>query len=160
MGTLIVTGDSIYCTMAASAPNVPVASVAAVPAPASKIIIANPQVGTTQKPTANIYDCIPGTNIVPFVACKSPGNPTAVAATATLTAAAAGVPTPGTGACQYAPMLGTWVPGCPTLMVRGAPAVNNTCTTNCIWGGTIGFQPLPTAIPNPPPAALPTIQSC
>lgn len=74
------------------------------------------------KPAANIMDSIPMTNIMPFGTCT------------VLTSAAAGVPTP----CVPA-TAGPWTPGSHTVMVRGAPALNNTSTCTCTIGGVISI---------------------
>ncbi len=85
---------------------------------------------TSYKPAGNILDHKPMMNIPPFGMCKSPSNPTVAAATA----AALGVLTP----MPCVPMtVAPWAPGSATLLVAGAPALNNTSTLACIWGGVI-----------------------
>src|SRR3954471_22493918 len=74
------------------------------------------------KPTANIMDSVPMTNIMPFGTCN------------VLTAAAAGVPTP----CVPA-TAGPWAPGSPTVMVRGQPALNSSSSCSCSIGGMISI---------------------
>lgn len=81
---------------------------------------------------ANIMDHLPMVNILPFGMCMSPANPTVAAATA----AAMGVLTP--MPCVPATPA-PWVPGSPTVLVCNSPALNNTSTLNCIWGGVITF---------------------
>jgi hypothetical protein len=81
---------------------------------------------------ANILDFVPITNIPPFGMCISPANP----AVASATALAGGVLTP--MPCLPVP-LGPWKPGAPTVMLCGAPALDNTSTLNCTWGGVITF---------------------
>ena len=86
----------------------------------SVLVVPTPNVTGEVKPTANIMDSIPMTNIMPFGTCT------------VLTAAASGVPTP----CVPA-TAGPWAPGSPTVMVRGQPALNNTSTCTCTIGGVI-----------------------
>jgi hypothetical protein len=84
-------------------------------------------------PAANIMDFAPMVNIPPFGMCMSVANPTVAAATA----AALGVLTP----MPCIPVTTPWKPGSPTVMLGGPPALNNTSTCQCCWGGviTIGF---------------------
>ena len=79
---------------------------------------------------ANIQDKIPYVNVPGFIMCTSLSNP----AVASATAAAAGVLTP--QACT--PMLAApWAPGSATVQIGGQPALNNTSTLNCSFGGVI-----------------------
>ena len=87
---------------------------------------------TSNMMAANIMDHIPIMNIPPFGMCQSPSNPMVAAATA----AALGVLTP--MPCVPATPA-PWVPGAPTVLLCNAPALNNTSTLNCIWGGVITF---------------------
>jgi hypothetical protein len=87
---------------------------------------------TSYMMAANILDHIPIMNIPPFGMCMSASNPMVAAATA----AALGVLTP--MPCVPATPA-PWVPGAPTVMLCNAPALNNTSTLNCIWGGVITF---------------------
>src|SRR5437867_4186183 len=80
-------------------------------------------------PAANIMDCVPMTNIPPFGVCMSIANPAVAAATA----AALGVLTP----MPCIPVTAPWVPGSPTCMIGGMPALNNTSKCMCAWGGVI-----------------------
>lgn len=80
-------------------------------------------------PAATIMDCNPMVNIPPFGMCMSIANPTVAAATA----AALGVLTP----MPCIPVTVPWVPGSPTCMIGGMPALNNTSTCMCSWGGVI-----------------------
>ena len=107
MAQLVTMGAQLQC-VSGSAP-----SVLAVPAA---------MVTGEVKPTANIMDSIPMTNIMPFGTCT------------VLTAAASGVSTP----CVPA-TAGPWAPGSPTVMVRGQPALNNTSTCTCTIGGVISI---------------------
>jgi hypothetical protein len=81
-------------------------------------------------PAATIMDSQPLVNISSFGMCMSPANPEVAAATA----AALGVLTP----MPCVPnTLAPWTPGSPTVLIGNMPALNNTCTCMCLWGGTI-----------------------
>jgi|ERR1017187_789827 uncharacterized Zn-binding protein involved in type VI secretion len=80
-------------------------------------------------PAANIADSIPMTNIPTFGMCMSIANP----AVASATAAALGVLTP----MPCVPVTAPWTPGSATVMIGGMPALNNTSTCMCCWGGVI-----------------------
>jgi len=91
-----------------------------------------------KKPMATIMDNIPFVNISPFGTCMSLSNP----ATASLTAAALGVLTP--GPCM--PMTpAPWMPGSITVVIGGKPALNATSKCNCVYGGVISVS-VPTAM--------------
>jgi len=110
-------GASMMCTMGV--------------APSTLIPTPKPIV-TSNMVAANILDHIPMTNIPPFGMCICPGNPMVAAATA----AAMGVLTPQ----PCIPMtMAPWVTGAPTVMLANAPALNNSSTLMCTWGGTITF---------------------
>ena len=82
------------------------------------------------QPAANIMDNKPFVNVMPFSLCNSLMNPI----TASQTAAALGVLTPGT--CT--PTLpGPWAPGSPTVLVGKAPALNDASVCTCAYGGVI-----------------------
>jgi hypothetical protein len=81
------------------------------------------------KPAATIMDFKPFANIAPFGVCMSLANPT----TAALTAAALGVLTPG----PCVPVTTPWKPGSSTVMIGSFPALNNTSTCQCAYGGVI-----------------------
>lgn len=81
-------------------------------------------------PAACIMDNVPLKNILPFGMCRSLANPMVAAATA----AALGVLTP----MPCIPVTtAPWAPGCPTVLVGGKPALNNTSKLMCNWGGVI-----------------------
>jgi hypothetical protein len=84
----------------------------------------------TSKPMATIMDNKPFLNIAPFGVCMSLSNP----ATASLTAAALGVLTP--GPCTPV-TVAPWAPGSPTVLVKNQPALNSTSKCNCAFGGVI-----------------------
>lgn len=115
MSMLVANGATMMCSFG-MAPSTLVVS------PASRVLS-----GT---PAANIGDCIPNTNIMPFGMCSSMANPTVAAATS----AAAGVLTPQ----PCVPVIaGTWVPGSPTVLIGGKPALNQTCKCMCAYAGVI-----------------------
>lgn len=82
------------------------------------------------KPSANIMDHQPMVNIMPFGVCSSLSNPQVAAATS----AALGVLTP--QPCLPATVT-PWTPGAPTVQIASMPALDNTSTCNCMWGGVI-----------------------
>jgi Domain of unknown function (DUF4280) len=85
------------------------------------------------QPAANIRDHLPVTNIVPFGPCLSPTFPPTAAATA----AAGGVLTPQ----PCVPNTATpWAPGSPSVTVADQPALRQTDTCQCVWGGTIAIM--------------------
>ena len=82
------------------------------------------------QPAANIMDHLPAVNIRPFGMCNTPSNPTV----ATATASASGVLTP----MPCIPVTVTpWVTGAPTVLIGSMPALDNTHTCTCMWGGVI-----------------------
>ncbi|HEY1611767.1 MAG TPA: DUF4280 domain-containing protein [Paraburkholderia sp.] len=81
-------------------------------------------------PAATIMDNVPMLNVMPFGMCNCPANPEVIAATA----AALGVPTP----MPCVPVtVAPWVPGAPTVMLGGMPALDNSSMLMCAWGGVI-----------------------
>ena len=99
-------------------------------APSSLIVLPQNRVMTSSMPAANIMDNKPMVNILPFAVCSSLANPTVAAATT----AALGELTP----MPCIPVTVTpWAPGSATVMLANMPALNNTCTLNCMWGGVI-----------------------
>ena len=81
-------------------------------------------------PLATIMDNVPLVNVMPFGLCQNPANPAVAAATA----AAMGVLTP----MPCIPVIpGPWIPGSPTVLIGGKPALNNTCKLMCAYGGVI-----------------------
>ena len=84
----------------------------------------------TTMPLANIMDNKPMVNVMPFGMCSCPANP----AVASATAAALGVLTP----MPCIPVTtAPWMPGSPTVLIGGQPALNNTSKLMCNWGGII-----------------------
>ena len=81
-------------------------------------------------PAATIMDHVPMLNLASFGMCSSLANPTVAAATT----AAAGVLTP----MPCIPVLpAPWVPGSPTVLVGGVPALNTNSMLMCAWCGVI-----------------------
>lgn len=98
--------------------------------PATLTVPPTNQLVTGSMPAANILDNKPMVNIPPFGMCSSPTNPAVAAATS----AAMGVLTP----MPCLPAIACpWVTGCPTVLLGSAPALNDTSTLKCDWGGTI-----------------------
>ena len=89
-----------------------------------------PVARVSNTPLATIMDNVPLVNVMPFGLCRSPANPAVAAATA----AAMGVLTP----MPCIPVIpGPWIPGSPTVLIGGKPALNNTCKLMCAYGGVI-----------------------
>jgi hypothetical protein len=68
-------------------------------------------------PAANILDFAPGVNVPTFGMCSSLANPAVATATT----------------------VSPWTPGVSQVLIAGAPALNQTCTLNCGYGGVIQF---------------------
>ena len=99
-------------------------------APGTLIIPPLARVTAGNMPAATIMDYVPMTNVMPFGMCQSPSNPQVAAATA----AASGVLTPQ----PCIPVLpAPWKPGATLTMISSKPALPNTATCNCAWGGII-----------------------
>jgi len=99
-------------------------------APSALMVVPTPMVMAGGPPAATIQDSKPLVNILPFGMCSSPSNPTV----ATATAAALGVLTP--MPCIPA-TTGPWTPGSPMVQLGGQPALTNTSTLMCAYGGAI-----------------------
>lgn len=79
---------------------------------------------------ANIMDYIPMVNITSFGLCSSIANPQVAAATAS----AAGVLT----SMPCIPVtIAPWMPGALKTNIANLPALGNTDTCSCVWGGLI-----------------------
>lgn len=99
-------------------------------APSSLVVLPVNKVMTSYVPAANIMDNKPMVNIMPFGMCQSPSNPVVAAATA----AALGVLTP--MPCIPA-TTAPWAPGAATVLLANMPALDDTSTLMCMWGGVI-----------------------
>ncbi len=117
MPQFLTTGTILECNMGAA------------PTP----FIADPLPGAPVEaglPAATILQFVPGKNIVPFAMCKSPANPTVIAATA----AAQGVLTP----MPCAPVIpAPWAP--PSICTKhlGIPLATAQSVCICAWGGLV-----------------------
>jgi hypothetical protein len=98
-------------------------------APCTLVLTPENQVLTSQ-PLATIMDNVPGKNLATFGMCKSLANPTVASATS----AAMGVLTP--MPCVPA-TAAPWTPGSPTVLIANKPALNNSSTLMCSYGGVI-----------------------
>jgi len=115
MGLQVCMGASLMCSFGA--------------APSSLVVLPVGRV-LTQTPAATIMDHLPMVNVLPFGMCSSLANPTVAAATA----AALGALTP----MPCIPMTtAPWIVGAPTLLIGDKPALNNSSTLMCNWGGVI-----------------------
>jgi uncharacterized Zn-binding protein involved in type VI secretion len=95
-------------------------------APAVLQATSAPTVMAVGQPAATIMD-LPK---IPFVMCQSLANP----AVASATAAALGVLTP----MPCTPVVpAPWMPGSPTVLIGGKPALNQSCKVMCAYGGVI-----------------------
>ena len=101
-------------------------------APSVFMVLPDKMINGQNLPSANIMDYKPMVNIMPFGMCNSMSNP----AVASATAAALGVLTP--QPC-LPNITAPWVPGSPTVLVKGQPALNNQCKLMCAWGGVISI---------------------
>lgn len=81
-------------------------------------------------PAATVMDHVPFMNVAPFGMCSCIANP----AVASATAAALGVLTP----MPCVPVTSApWLPGSPTVLIGGKPALPHTSMLLCAWGGVI-----------------------
>jgi hypothetical protein len=101
-------------------------------APSSLVVLPQSRV-LTGTPAANIMDGKPLVNVLPFGMCKSITNPVVAAATT----AALGVLTP--MPCVPATPA-PWAPGAPTLLIADMPALDNSSSLMCTWGGVIQIK--------------------
>ncbi len=116
MGVQVVMGAALLCSFGT--------------APCSLIVLPTNKVMAANMPAANINDYKPYVNITGFVMCTSMANPAVSAATS----AASGVLTP--QACT--PMTSApWAPGATKVMIANMPALTNSSTCVCSYGGTI-----------------------
>ena len=115
MGMQVCMGATLQCSFGA--------------APSQLVVLPQNRV-LTVTPDANIMDNKPLVNIMPFGMCSSPANPAVISATA----AALGVLTP----MPCVPVTpAPWIAGSPTVLIANMPALNNSSTLMCTWGGVI-----------------------
>jgi hypothetical protein len=111
-------GATLQCVPFGTAPS------SLIVIPKGKLVLAD------KKPAATIMDFAPFVNIPPFGMCTSLANPAVAAATT----AALGVLTP--MPCTPVPVR-PWAPGAVKVMIGTFPALPNTATCNCAFGGTL-----------------------
>ena len=99
-------------------------------APSSLVVMPHSGVLSMNLPMANIMDYKPMTNIMTFGMCSSMSNPQVSAATS----AAQGVLTP--MPCVPATSA-PWTPGATKTLVDNVPALTDSSTLTCSYGGTI-----------------------
>jgi hypothetical protein len=96
----------------------------------SSLVVPPANMVTAGAPAANIMDFKPNANIPPFGMCQSMANPQVASATA----AAQGVLTPQ----PCIPVTTSpWAPGSPMVLIGNQPALTDTSTCMCTWGGVI-----------------------
>jgi hypothetical protein len=116
MAFLVTNGTVLRCTMGM--------------APSTLVVPPAARTLAGDQPAANIQDYTPMVNVMSFDMCTSPANPDV----ATATAAAGGVLTP----APCVPVTVTpWTPGVRTVLIGDMPAVDSSCTLNCMWEGVI-----------------------
>jgi hypothetical protein len=119
MGQMVCTGAVTQCTFGM--------------APSTLMVLPINRVMACNMPAANIMDNKPMVNVMPFVMCSSPSNPTVIAATA----AALGVLTP----MPCIPnTVAPWTPGNPKTLIGNMPVINNSSKLTCLWGGMISIN--------------------
>lgn len=112
MGQLVVMGATLQCSFGK--------------VPASLIVTPENLTNGNKVPAATIMDNIPMKNILPFGMCTAPTNPAYIAA--------GGIPVP------CVPVVpAPWLPGSPTVLIKGKPALNNSCKAMCTWAGVISI---------------------
>lgn len=116
MGVQVTMGAVLTCSFGA--------------APCSLVVLPTACTMAGSLVTATIMDYKPMVNIATFGMCSSPANPTVISATA----AALGVLTP--MPCIPA-TAAPWTPGSATVQIGGYPALTNSCTCMCSYGGSI-----------------------
>ncbi|WP_168790071.1 DUF4280 domain-containing protein [Paraburkholderia aromaticivorans] len=115
MGIQVTAGTTLQCSFGAAPGALGVL-------PANRVL--------SGAPAATIMDHLPMVNVVPFGTCSCLGNPMVAAATA----AALGALTP----MPCLPVTAApWVPGSPTVLIGGMPALQNSSKLMCSWGGVI-----------------------
>lgn len=119
MGKLVCMGAQLSCTCGA--------------APSQLMVLPTNRVLRGGMPVASSLDHVPFVNILPFVVCSSPANPTVAVATA----AALGVMTP----MPCIPVTpAPWVNGSASVYVANVPALNESSKLQCAHGGEIAIM--------------------
>ena len=118
MGALVCSGASMQCSMGVAPSTLNVL-------PVKRTLVAG-------MPAAAVTDNLPMVNVPPFGMCTSLANP----AVASATTAALGVLTP----MPCTPVLPSpWLPGSPTVLVGGVPALTDASVCVCAFAGVIKF---------------------
>jgi hypothetical protein len=112
MGSLVVTGASLQCSMGTSPATFTGSGTRVTGGTAAGVIT---DVGRSAIPT--------------FGMCQSPANPQVAAATS----AASGVLTPQ----PCLPVLSPWTPGSAQVTIGGTPALDDSSQCMCSWAGTV-----------------------
>lgn len=119
MGNMVCTGAVTKCSFGI--------------APSTLMVLPANRVLASNMPAANIMDNKPMVNVMPFGMCQSLANPTVAAATS----AALGVLTP----MPCIPStVAPWTPGNPKTLIANMPAINDSSTLMCMWGGAISIN--------------------
>jgi hypothetical protein len=101
-------------------------------APSALVTLPDTGVTVDGMPVGKITDIAPELNIPSFGMCQSLLNPEVIAATA----AASGVLTP----MPCVPLVvDPWIPGAPTVLVGGIPALTQDSVCMCLWEGAISI---------------------
>ncbi|MCL2633084.1 MAG: DUF4280 domain-containing protein [Oscillospiraceae bacterium] len=98
-------------------------------APATLVANSQTTVLGPSGPLATIMDNKPGANVPTFGMCNNPANPATVRPPPVFFTPAPCVPN------TSAP----WMPGSSTVLIGGFPALNNSSTLMCAWGGVISM---------------------
>jgi hypothetical protein len=118
MGSLVVSGAALQCSMGAS--------------PGSLTVLPNGRVSANQMAVATVMDFAPTTNVAPFGMCTTLSNPQVASATS----AAQGVLTP--QPCMPV-TTSPWTGGSQKVTVGGLPALTDQSKCTCTWGGQISI---------------------
>lgn len=119
MGQMVCAGAMMRCSFGTT--------------PSSLTVTPENKVLTENKPAATIMDNVPMKNIAPFGMCITLSNPQVASATS----AAMGTLTPQ----PCIPIISApWTTGSPTVLIANKPALNNSSTCMCQWGGVISIN--------------------
>ena len=119
MALQVVAGAQLTCSFGTS--------------PASLAVLPLNRTKASQQNAATIQDHVPMLNIPAFGMCQSLSNPQVAAATA----AAMGTLTP--QPCM--PMTAApWTPGVMKILINQQPALDDSSTCDCLWGGSISIS--------------------
>ncbi len=99
-------------------------------AASSLMVLPTNRMLTANMPAANIMDNRPLVNIMPFGMCTSLANPIVASATSAAMGVLAPMP------CIPA-TVAPWAPGASMVMLGNMPALNDTSTLMCSYGGVI-----------------------